>query len=259
MIHSLSVVHEGAKIGKGTTIEPFVHIHENVEIGDNCWIASNAVIMPGSRIGNHCKIFPGAVIGAIPQDLKFDGEETFIYIGDHTTIRECCTLNRGTSHSNMTKIGEHCMLMAYVHVAHDCLIGDHCILANSVNMAGHVAIGDYVIVGGMVPIHQFVKIGNHSMIGGGSLVRKDVPPYIKAAREPLSYVGINSIGLNRRGYSQKQLNIINDVYRLIYVSGYNMTQAITEVDIQIEDCEEKHEILKFINESERGLIRGYNG
>jgi len=259
MIHPLSVVHEGSTVGASTVIEPFAHVHDDVIIGEGCWIASNSVLMPGTRLGDHCKIFPGAVLGAEPQDLKFGGEKTYLTIGDHTTIREFCTLNRATSHSTYTKIGSHCLLMAYVHVAHDCSIGDHCVLANSVNMAGHVLIDDYVIIGGMVPIHQFVNIGKHSMVGGGSLVRKDVPPFIKAAREPLSYVGINSIGLNRRGFTKGQVNCINDIYRLIYVSGYNMSQAIEEINVQIEDCDEKTEILKFITNSERGLIRGYNG
>lgn len=259
MISNLSVVHKDAKIGSNVTIEPFAHIYGNVEIGDNTWIGSNVVIMEGTRIGSDCKVFPGAVLGAQPQDLKYAGEETFLVIGDRVMIRECCTLNKATSESNYTRIGNDTLLMAYVHVAHDCIVGNNCILANSVNLAGHVTIQDYVILGGMVPVHQFVTVGCHSMVGGGSLVRKDVPPYIKAAREPLSYVGINSIGLNRRGFEKEKVNLINDIYRIIYVSGLNMTKAIAEVEANISDCIEKDKVLEFIKSSQRGLIRGYNG
>ncbi len=259
MIHNLSVVDPSAKIGKNVSIGPFTQIYGDVTIGDNTEIAANVVIMDGARIGKDCKIFPGAVVSADPQDLKFKGEKTILEIGDRTTVRECCTLNKGTSENKITKIGSDCLLMAYVHVAHDCVVGDNCILANNVNLAGHVTIGNYVILGGLVPVHQFVRIGDHTMIGGGSLVRKDVPPFIKAAREPLSYVGINSIGLSRRGFSKQQINTINDIYRTIYVSGFNRTQAIKEVQANIPDSKEKNLVLKFISTSERGLIRGYNG
>lgn len=259
MISNLSVVHKDAIIGKNVTIEPFAHIYGNVKIGDNTWIGSNVVIMEGTTIGEDCKIFPGAVLGAQPQDLKYAGEETHLVIGDRVMIRECCTLNKATAESKYTRIGNDCLLMAYVHVAHDCVVGNNCILANSVNLAGHVTVEDFVILGGMVPVHQFVTVGCHSMVGGGSLVRKDVPPYIKAAREPLSYVGINSIGLNRRGFQKEKVNLINDIYRIIYVSGLNMTKAIAEVEGNIADCEEKDKVLTFIKNSQRGLIRGYNG
>ncbi len=259
MISNLSSVHKNAKIGKNVTIEPFATIYGNVEIGDNCWIGPNAVIMDGTKIGNDCKVFPGAVLGAQPQDLKYNGEETYLVIGDRVMIRECCTLNKATAESRFTRIGNDCLLMAYVHVAHDSIVGNNCILANSVNLAGHVTLEDFVILGGMVPVHQFVTVGCHSMVGGGSLVRKDVPPYIKAAREPLSYVGINSIGLNRRGFAKEKVNLINDIYRIIYVSGLNMTKAIAEVESSIEDCEEKEKVLSFVKNSQRGLIRGYNG
>ena len=259
MISKLSVVHENAKIGKNVTIEPFAHIYGNVEIGDNTWVGSNAVIMDGTTIGKDCKVFPGAILGAEPQDLKYDGEKTFLVIGDRVIIRECCTLNRATTESMYTRVGNDCLLMAYVHVAHDCVIGNNCILANNVNLAGHVTLEDFVILGGMVPVHQFVTVGTHSMVGGGSLVRKDVPPYIKAAREPLSYVGINSIGLNRRGFEKETVTLINDLYRIIYVSGLNMTKALREVELNIPDCEEKNKVLTFIKNSQRGLIRGYNG
>ncbi len=259
MIHKLSVVDPAAKLAEGVVVEPFAHISGNVEIGEGTWIGSNVVIMDGARIGKNCKIFPGAVISAPPQDLKYKGEETFLVIGDNTIVRECCTLNRATTENYYTRIGNDCLLMAYVHVAHDCEVGDNCVLANNVNLAGHVIIQKYVILGGMVPVHQFVTVGEHSMVGGGSLVRKDVPPYIKAAREPLSYVGINSIGLNRRGFQKEKVNLINDIYRILYVSGLNMTKAILEVEDQVPDCMEKDTILNFVRSSQRGLIRGYNG
>ena len=212
MHQPLSYVHPGAKIAKNVVIEPFVTIENDVTIGDGTWIGSNVTIMEGARIGKNCKIFPGAVISAIPQDLKFQGEDSVVEIADNTTIRECATVNRGTIAKGQTTIGKNCLLMAYSHVAHDCQIGESCIIANGVALAGHVSIDDYAIVGGNSAVHQFVTIGKHSMISGGSLVRKDIPPYVKAARELLSYIGINSIGLRRRGYSEEKITEIQDIY-----------------------------------------------
>ena len=210
MNQPLSYVHPQAKIADNVVIEPFVTIHKNVEIGEGTWIGSSVTIMEGARIGKNCKIFPGAVISAIPQDMKFDGEETTAVIGDNVTIRECVTVNRGTKASYTTKIGNNTLLMAYVHIAHDSFVGNNCILANGVTLAGHIIIGDYAVIGGLSAIHQFVNVGAHSMISGGSLARKDVPPYTKAAREPLSYVGINSVGLRRRGFDSAKINEIQD-------------------------------------------------
>jgi len=203
MSDSFNFIHPEAKIGEKVVVEHFSTVQKNVQIGDGTWIGPNVTIMEGSRIGQNCKIHPGAVVGSIPQDLKFSGEETTVEIGDNTVIREFVTVNRGTFDKLRTKIGNNCLLMAYVHVAHDCTIGDHCILSNAVQLAGHVNIADYAIVGGATAVHQFAKIGAHVFISGGSLVRKDVPPYAKAAREPLSYVGINSIGLRRRGFTSE--------------------------------------------------------
>lgn len=259
MIHPSSVVDSNAQIGNNVKIDPFVHIHGDVVIGDDCWIGSGSVIMSGTRMGNNCKVFPNAVIGADPQDLKYAGEETYLEIGNNVVIRECCTINRATVDSGTTRIGDNCLLMAYVHVAHDCQIGKNCIFSNCVNLAGHVVIEDHVILGGMVPVHQFVKVGQHAFVGGGSLVRKDVPPFVKAAREPLSYVGINSIGLSRRGFSKADISCINEMYRIIYVSGFNMTTALSQVESNVNDCAQKDIVLNFIRSSERGLIRGYNG
>lgn len=253
---SLNYIHPEAKIGARVKIDPFVCIHKNVIIGDDTWVGSNAVIMEGARIGKNCRIFPGAVISAIPQDLKFAGEETCAEIGDNTTIREFVTINRGTKDRQNTRVGNNCLLMAYVHVAHDCLVGDHCIVANSVNLAGHVTIEDFAIIEGMAAVQQFVKIGAHSFVTGGSLVRKNVPPFVKAAREPLAYIGINSVGLRRRGFSNEIILQIEDIYRTIYVRGYNVSNALAIVEQEAPASNEKELIIKFIRESTNGIIRG---
>jgi UDP-N-acetylglucosamine acyltransferase len=257
MISNLSFVHSTAKLGQNVIVEPFAYIGENVEIGEGSWIGPHATILEGSFIGKHCKIFPGAVIGAIPQDLKFKGENSTLVIEDNVTVRECCTLNRGTEASMTTRIGQGSLLMAYVHVAHDSFVGKNCILANNVNLAGHIEIGNHVIIGGLSAVHQFVKIGDHAMIGGGSLVRKDVPPYVKAAREPLSYVGVNSIGLKRRGFTSEQVNHIQDIYRILFVKGNNVKKAIDIIDVTIRESAEKEAILAFLNQADRGLMKGF--
>src|ERR1019366_1712951 len=223
-------INPDAKIGLNVKIDPFVTIHENVVIGDGTWIGSSVTIMPGARIGKNCKLFPGAVISAIPQDLKFSGEETTAEIGDNTIIRECVTVNRGTKDRMKTSVGSNCLLMAYVHVAHDCIIGNNVILANLVTLAGHITIEDHAILEGLVAVQQFIHIGAHAFVTGGSLVRKNIPPYVKAAREPLSYIGVNSVGLRRRGFSNESILQIEDIYRTIYVKGYNVSNAITIVE-----------------------------
>ncbi len=249
-------IHADAKIGKDTVVEPFATIYGDVEIGDNCWIGPGAVIMDGARIGNNCKIFPGAVISAIPQDLKYRGEYTTVEIGDNCQIRECVTINKGTADRHKTKVGSNCLLMAYVHLAHDCYVGDNVIIANSVNVAGHVTIEDYVIVEGAAAIQQFLTLGAHSFVGGGSLVRKNVPPYVKAAREPLSFIGVNTIGLKRRGFKDKEILEIEDLYRLIYVHNNNVSKALKIAELEIPSSEHKDLILNFINNAEKGIIRG---
>lgn len=258
MNQPLAYVHPQAKIARNVVIEPFATIHKNVEIDEGTWIGSNVTIMEGARIGKNCRIFPGAVISAIPQDLKFDGEETTVEIGDNTTIREFVTVNRGTKESNKTVVGRNCLLMAYVHVAHDCVIGNNCILANAVNLAGHINIGDFAIVGGLSAVHQFVNIGSHVMISGGSLIRKDVPPYTKAARDPLSFVGINSIGLRRRGFTSEKINEIQDIYRIIYLRNLNVSQAIAYIETEMPATPERDEIISFISASQRGIMKGYS-
>ena len=252
----MAYIHPDAQIGKNVTIDPFSSIHGNVKIGDGTWIGSNVTVMDGARIGKNCRIFPGAVISAIPQDLKFAGEETIAIIGDNTTIRECVTINRGTKDKEKTIIGSNCLLMAYVHIAHDCILGDNIILANCVNLAGHVEIEEFSILEGLVAVQQFVKIGAHSFITGGSMVRKNVPPFVKAAREPLSYIGINTVGLRRRGYTNEAILQIEDIYRTIYIRGHNMTNALAIVEMESPSSSEKNQILNFIRDSTNGIMRG---
>lgn len=258
MIQPLAYIHPGAKLADSVVVEPFAVIHKDVEIGEGTWIGSNVVIMDGARIGKNCRIFPGSVISGIPQDLKFAGEVTTAEIGDNTTIRECVTINRGTKDKSRTVIGSNCLIQAYSHIAHDCQIGNHCIFSNSTTLAGHITIGDYVVLAGLVAIHQFVKVGSHAFVTGGSLVRKDVPPYVKAAREPLSYVGINSVGLRRRGYSSEKINEIQEIYRVLFVKNNNVTKALDIIEAEFQPTEIRDEIVDFIRNSNRGVMRGFS-
>jgi UDP-N-acetylglucosamine acyltransferase len=257
MISNLAYINPAARIGNNVKIDPFAVIEAGVTIGDETHIMSHAIVLAGSVVGKNCKIFPGAVVGAIPQDLKFVGEETIVQIGDYTTIRECVTVNRGTKDKWKTVIGDHCLLMAYTHVAHDCIVGNHVILANSVQLAGHVEIGDHAILGGLAAAIQFARIGAHSYIAGHTEIRKDVPPFIKAGRNPLAYVGVNSVGLQRRGFTLEKVNEILDVYRHLYTKGMNTTQALDFIEAKLASSEERNEIIKFIRSSERGIIRFY--
>ncbi|MFV0482676.1 MAG: acyl-ACP--UDP-N-acetylglucosamine O-acyltransferase [Bacteroidales bacterium] len=257
MNQPFSYVHPEAKVADNVVIEPFVTINKDVVIGEGTQIGSNVTILPGSRIGKNCKIFPGAVIGAIPQDLKFRGEYSTAEIGDNTTIRECVTVNRGTASKSKTVVGSNCLIMAYAHIAHDCFVGNQVIIGNSCQMAGEVIVDDWVIISGMTAIHQFVHIGAHSFISGGSLVGKDVPPYIKAARNPLSYVGINSIGLRRRQFTTEKIREVQDIYRYIFQRGMNTTQACDFIESEMSATVERDDILLFVRESKRGIIKGY--
>tara|TARA_B100000575_G_scaffold279242_1_gene267407 strand:+ start:180 stop:965 length:786 start_codon:yes stop_codon:yes gene_type:complete len=257
MNQPLSFIHPQAKIANNVVVEPFVTISKNVEIGQGTWIGSNVCIMEGSRIGENCRIFPGSVIGAIPQDLKFDGENSEAIIGNNTTIRECVTINRGTNYSGKTEIGQNCLIMAYSHIAHDCKISNNAIIVNSVQLGGHIEVGEWAIIGGLSAVHQYVKIGKHSMISGGALVRKDVPPYTKAAREPLSFVGINSVGLRRRGFKSEKIIEIQNIYRTIFQSKLNNTQAIDKLEAEFPVSKERDEIIDFIRDSGRGIMKGY--
>lgn len=257
MIHQLAAVDKRATIGKNVVVEPFTTIAADVEIGDGTWIGPNVTIMDGARIGKNCRIFPGTVISAIPQDLKFDGEDTQVIIGDGTTVRECVTINRGTKALGYTKIGNECLIMATSHIAHDCIIGNNVIIVNGCGIAGHVEIGDYTIMGGLSAVHQFGKVGKHVMISGGTLVRKDIPSYIKVAREPMSYAGINSVGLRRRGFSNEKIFEIQKIYRYLFQMKLNVSQAVQLIEKEMLPTAERDEILEFIKNSPRGIVKGY--
>ena len=254
-IHPTAIVDDKAEIDSNVAIGPYSVVQEDVIIGDGCQIGSHVLINAGTRMGKNCRVFTGAVLGTDPQDLKYAGEKTTLEIGDNTTVREFCTLNRGSSHRLKTVVGSQTLLMAYVHIAHDCIIGNNVILANAVNMAGHVTIEDFASVGGMTPIHQFVRIGKHSFIGGGLRVPKDVPPFILAAGEPLTYEGINKVGLSRRGFSSEVMLQMRRVYKLIYRSKLNVSQAVNQIESTMEIIPEIQEIIEFIKASERGIIK----
>lgn len=257
MNQPFSYIHPSAEIADNVVIEPFVTISKDVVIGEGTWIGPNVTIMEGARIGKNCKIFPGAVISAIPQDLKYKGEKSTVEIGDNVIIREFVTVNKGTEASMKTTIGDNSLLMAYVHIAHDCAIGKNCVLANNANLAGHVEVGDFAILGGATNFQQFTKMGRHVIVSGGCLVNKDIPPFVRAARHPTTYAGVNSIGLRRRGYSTTQINHILDVYRTLYIRGYNTSSALKIIEGDIPDSPEKDEIVNFIRESVRGIMKGF--
>ncbi|MBM4166232.1 MAG: acyl-ACP--UDP-N-acetylglucosamine O-acyltransferase [Ignavibacteria bacterium] len=253
-IHPQAIVSEKAQLGEDVIVGPFSIIEDNVVIGNNTTIHSNVIVANGSRIGNHCKLFHGAVVGTEPQDLKYTGVATVTEVGDYTTVREYATIHRGTESRGRTSVGKHCFIMAYVHIAHDCVVNDSVILANAVNMAGHVHIEDHAIIGGMTPIHQFVRVGRHSMIGGGFRVSKDVPPYILAGQEPLSFQGLNYVGLRRRNFSKETLESLETVYRLLYQSKMNVTQALNAILNLGALSPEMQSVYDFVRISSRGII-----
>ncbi len=253
-IHQFAVVHPDAKIGNNVKIGPFVTIDANVEIGDGTIIDSGAVVRNGTRIGKNCHIHANAVVGDIPQDLKFQGEDTVAIIGDNTVIREFATIHRGTASRGKTVVGNNCLIMAYSHIAHDCVVGNHVIMSNAVQLAGEVEVADWAIIAGGALIHQFTHIGCHVMIQGGALVNKDIPPYCMAARYPIAYEGVNKVGLHRRGYTSEQIDAIADVYRTIYDSGLNVTQSL-ELAAQLPASPERDTIIDFVRASKRGIVR----
>lgn len=257
MKQPLAYIHPAAKIASSVVIDPFVTIDANVEIGEGTRILSGATILEGSRIGKNVTIFPNAVIGAIPQDLKFVGEETLAVIGDNTVLRECVTVNRGTAARGKTVVGSNCLIMAYSHVAHDCVVGDDVIISNSTQLAGEVVVDNFAVIGGGTLVHQFCHLGAHVMIQGGALINKDIPPFVKAAREPIAYTGVNSVGLRRRGFTSEQIREIQEVYRYIYMSNLNVSDAVERVEAELPATKERDEILQFIRNAKRGIIRGY--
>jgi UDP-N-acetylglucosamine acyltransferase len=256
MISNLAYIHPDARLAENVIVEAFAYIADNVEIGEGTWIGPNAVILYGARIGKNCRIFPCAVISGIPQDLKFRGEDTVAIIGDNTTIREGATVNRGTASAGETIVGKNCLIMTSAHIGHDCIIGNNCILGNGCGLAGEVKVDDWAILSAATLVHQFARIGGHVMIGGGSKVRTDVPPYIKADRDPLSYMGINTVGLTRRGFDNERINCIHNMYRVIYQNGMNTSQALDFIEEKFTPSDDRDYILEFIRKSERGIIRG---
>ncbi len=256
MIHALSNVHPDATIGEGVQIGAFSSVAADVVIGKGTVLHPNVVIMDGARIGEGCEIFPGAVISAVPQDLKFGNEYTTTEIGNNTTIRECVTIHRGTTDKMKTVVGNNCLLMGYVHVAHDCIIGNNCVLANYTGLSGHNIIGDYVILEGKVGSQQFVEIGAHAFVAGASLIRKNIPPFIKVAREPLTFAGVNTIGLRRRGFTDAQVQQIENAYRIIFVQNQNISKGLAQVEAELELTPEVQFILDFIRRSDKGVIKG---
>ena len=251
----LSSIHPNAKIGRDVVIGPFVTIDDNVEIGDGTIIDSNASILSGARIGKNCHIHASAVVSGTPQDLKFKGEDSVAIVGDNTIIREFATVHRGTASKGKTVVGNNCLIMAYCHVAHDCEIGDHVIMSNSVQIAGEVIVGDWAVLGGGALIHQFTHIGSHVMLQGGSLVNKDLPPYCMAGRLPISYEGVNSIGLRRRGFTREQIYLIQDIYRTLYLSNLNVSDALAKIEEEFPASPERDNILTFVRGSNRGIVR----
>lgn len=256
MISNLASVSPKAKIGANVTIDPFATIYDDVEIGDGCWIGPNAVIMNGTRIGKNNRFFPGCVVGAIPQDLKYKGENSLVEIGDNNTIRECVTINRGTVDRMTTKMGNNNLLMAYTHLGHDTILGNNIIIANNGALAGHITVEDYVTIEGVVAAQQFVNIGAHSFIAGGSLIRKSVPPYIRVAREPLQFIGVNIVGLTRRGFDKEIITQIEDIYRIIFVRGHNLSKAIELVESEVPDSTVREQIVNFIKNQKDGIVKG---
>lgn len=257
MIHQLAIVHPDAKIGENVEIGPFSVIDADVEIGDGTVIMNNVTIMNGARVGKNCRVFPGAVIAGIPQDLKFKGEKTVAVIGDNTTLRECVTVNRGTASKGQTVIGSNCLIMAYSHIAHDCVIKDYVIISNATQVAGEVVIDDHAVIGGGTLIHQFCHIGPHVMIQGGSKINKDIPPFVKAARDPIAYTGINIVGLRRRSFAPEDINTIQETYRYLYLSQMNVSDALDRIEAEIPQSSVRDQILEFARASQRGILRGY--
>ena len=258
MNHPMAYVHPTAIIGENVTISPFSSVYEYVEIGDGTWIGPNVTIMSGARIGKNCKIYPGTVISGEPQDLKYEGEKTLTYIGDNTTIRECVTVNKGTNALGYTKIGDNCLIMATAHIAHDCVVGNNVVIVNAVGLAGHIEVGDFAFIGGYSAVHQFTKIGEHAFVAGATQIRKDVPPYVKAAKNPVAYAGVNAIGLRRKGFTSEEIFEIQGIYRILYQQKNNVSQAVEQILEKFPDSHYREVILDFINTSDRGIMKGYS-
>jgi UDP-N-acetylglucosamine acyltransferase len=255
-MENFSYIHPNAKIGKDVTISPFVTIYDDVEVGDGTYIHPHVTLYPGARIGKNCKIYPGVTVAAEPQDLKFKGEYTTAVVGDNTTLRECVTVHRGTASKGHTIVGSNCLIMAYCHVAHDCELGNNIIISNATQLAGEVVVDDNTVIGGGTLVHQFTHIGSYVMIQGGTLVNKDIPPYVMAARTPVSFAGLNIVGLRRRGFSNEQIATLQEIYRRIFNSDSNMTDALNSIEAELPASTERDYVLSFIRNSSRGVIKG---
>jgi UDP-N-acetylglucosamine acyltransferase len=255
MISNLAFVHPEAKLGKNVVVEPFAYVASDTVLGDDCWIGPHAVVLEGTRMGKGCRIHPGAVIGGVPQDLKFKGEYSTLEMGDYNTVREGATINRGTAAKGKTVVGSYNLIMSCAHIAHDCVVGSHCVIVNSVLLGGEVEVGDWAIISGHSAVHQFVRVGAHAMISGGSLVGKDVPPYVKAARTPLSFVGANFIGLRRRNFSTEKIAEIQEIFRILFQSGYGYGRACDIIEDTVPRSPERDEIIKFVRASKRGILK----
>ena len=260
-IHATAVIGENAVLGEGVTVGPYSVIEDDVEIGNGTTIWPHVHIASGARIGSDCKIHSGAVISNEPQDLKFSGEKTYLYLGDRNVVRECVTLNRGTMATGKTVIGSDNLFMAYSHVGHDCVIGNHVVVANCVPFGGHCEVGDYVVIGGLAAVHQFVRIGRFSMVGGVARASLDVPPFVMAGgHESFRYEGLNSIGLKRRGFSSEKITLIKDAYRILFQSGLLLSNALDQVTSELPQEPEIIEILDFFASGRYGrkFLRPFN-
>ena len=257
MIHKLAAVHPDARIAPGVEIGPFCTVSANVEIGEGTRLLSNVTVMDGARIGRNCVIFPGAVVAGIPQDLKFRGEDTVAIVGDNCVLRECVTINRGTASKGKTQVGNNCLIMAYCHVAHDCCVGNGVIMSNATQLAGEVVVDDDTVIGGGSLIHQFCHIGSYVMIQGGALINKDIPPFIRAAREPISFAGLNVVGLRRHGFTAEQLHEVQDIYHILFQSSLNTTEAVARIESEMPDTKIRSMVVDFVKGSERGILKGY--
>lgn len=259
MISDKAFIHPDARLGKDVTVDPFAYISADVVIGDGCWIGPNATVMDGARMGSNCSVFPGAVISAIPQDLKFAGEVTTTEIGDNCTFREGATINRGTVALGKTIMGNNSLMMANAHVAHDCIIGNNVILVNNVMLGGEVHVDDYAILGGGAAAHQFARVGAHAMVSGGAMFSKDIPPYATINNDPLGFMGLNRIGLRRRGFERDKIDELDKIYKVLYFSGRNISQALAYLKDNFEATKELNYIIDFISKSERGILKSAIG
>lgn len=254
-IHETAAIHPNARLGRDVEIGPYAVIGENVLIGDGTKIGAHVVIDGWTSIGRNCVIFPSVSIGAEPQDLKFRGEKSYVFIGDETKIREFVTINRATGEGEETRVGSHCLLQAYAHVAHNCIIGNYVVMSAYAGLAGHVVVEDRAVIGGQVGVHQFVKIGRNAMVGGASKVVQDIPPFVIVDGNPAKVRGLNNVGISRAGINEMVRRNLKKAYKILYRSGLSLAQAIAVMEQDLESCEEVEHLLRFLRNAERGICR----